>query len=228
MATNYKFVGNSYSSASDWLLPSNSTIIHRMLYWECARRLKELREFRHLATTYYQNRQLVRISGIHENDIAVRTRRDINLRMAEVIRSCLLVGHSLSVSYSALRTREGVVGQLNLVQNMFDLHTYRIPRGRVFDSLDRAIGDYERLERHLHRNIFNPFYWVQIAFTYSLRWPFGILRSVGLNVNEIERSPSGVVIKAVTGIINLGAALATIFTFLHVDWHRMAQWFSRR
>lgn len=151
-----------------------------MLYWECKRRLTELREFRSLVVTYFSNRSFARpLNTIHENETAHKARNEISLRMNEAIRSCLLIGESLSVFYSPPPVRGGPSGTLNLVQNMFEVHNFRIPAARVIDSLDRAIGDYERLQNDLSRSRWNPFYWLWLAFAQLLGFPFRVLGVAG-------------------------------------------------
>jgi hypothetical protein len=185
-----------------------------MLYWECKRRLAELREFRQLVVTYFTNRTFSQPRTVHENDAARKARGEINLQMGQLIRSCVLIGHSLTVFYSPPPVRGGPSGTLNLVQNMFELHNFQIPSARLIDSLDRAIGDYERLQRKLYRSLFNPFYWLRLGFTNLLGVPFRILGAAGFNARAMEQSVGGKVAKAILGFVTLIAGVLEILNLL--------------
>lgn len=48
-----------------------------MLYWECKRRLAELRKFRELTATYFSHRNIVRFRYVHEDEAATKARGEI-------------------------------------------------------------------------------------------------------------------------------------------------------
>jgi len=101
-------------------------------------------------------------------------------------------------------------GKVNAVTNMFQLRQLRIPRQLVVDSLDRSIGEYERKQRHLFRQLFNPLFWLgQI-----LAIPFRILAFAGFDADKLERSLFGRLYKAITGFAALVAAILSILYYL--------------
>jgi len=178
-----------------------------VLYWECKRRLEELREFRQLVHSYFSNTGFDAMGRRHENADARQVRTRINAKIPEVVRSCTLIGHSLTLTYSS--PQHGFAEGINLITNLFSLHRRRIPE--AFDSLDRAIGDYARLQTKLRRQSRNPFYWIRLAFFALLSLPFRILGAAGFDARAMERSLIGRLFKAVAGfVIFLAAFLQTL------------------
>lgn len=146
----------------------------------------------------------------HENANARATRIQINLKMQEAVRSCTLIGHLLTLSYNSPR----VAGEINVITNLFNLDRQRIPVSKAFDFLNRAIGDYERLESRMRRQSWNPFYWIRLAFFTLLGLPFRILGAAGFDARAIEQSLIGRLIKAVEGFVIFLAALLQVLSLL--------------
>jgi hypothetical protein len=183
-----------------------------VLYWESKRRLKELREFRQLVRSYFSNTGFDSMGRRHENADAREERARINLKIPEVVRSCTLIGHSLTLSYNS--PRHGLAGEINVVTNLFNLDRQRIPASKAFDSLDRAIGDYERLETKLRRQSWNPLYWILVAFIALLGLPFRVLGAAGFDARAMERSVIGRLFKFVEGVVIFLAALLQVLSLL--------------
>ncbi len=148
----------------------------------------------------------------HENADAREVRARINLKMPEVVRSCTLIGHSLTLTYGS--PHQGFAGGINLITNLFNLDRQRIPASKAFDFLDRAIGDYERLQTKLRRQSWNPFYWIRLAFFALLSLPFRILGAAGFDARAMERSLVGRLFKAVVGLVVFLAALLQVLSLL--------------
>jgi hypothetical protein len=186
-----------------------------MLYWECKRRLQELRAFRDLVVTYFKNRSFGQPFGtVHENDTARKARNEISLQTNEAVRSCFLIGAPPTVFWSPPPVRGGPSVNLNLVQSMFELHSFRVPASKVIDSLDRAIGDYNRLENKLRRNLLNPLYWLHLGFVNLLGLPFRVLGAAGFDAKALEQSVAGKLSKAILGFVTLIAAVLEILSLL--------------
>jgi len=196
-----------------------------MLYWECKRRLTEIREFRELAITYFSHRTIPHFHTVHEDDTARKARGEINLRMNDAIRSCLRIGQTLTVFYSPPPIHGGFAGELNLMQNMFELHTFQIPAARLIDLLDRVIGDYQRLQIELRRNLFNPLYWLRLGFMNLLGVPFRILGAAGFDARAMEQTVGGKVAKAILGFVTLIAGVLTILSLLGFSptWQHLSE-----
>jgi hypothetical protein len=132
--------------------------------------------------------------------------------MPEAVRSCTRIGHALAVSYADPNT--GFAAEINLITNLFNLDRQRIPVSKAFDFLDRAIGDYQRLETKLRRQSWNPFYWIRLGFFTLLSLPFRILGAAGFDARALEQSLIGRIFKAVEALVIFLAALLTVLHLL--------------
>jgi hypothetical protein len=127
-----------------------------MLYWECKRRLGELRQFRELVQRYFAGTGFDTMRRRHASESVIPLRTEINKMLPETVRSCYRVGQSVSVTYLDLSS--GVSGHINTIENLFSLDRFRIPVPKAIDYLDRTIGIYERELVKLRRASWNPFY----------------------------------------------------------------------
>ena len=148
----------------------------------------------------------------HENANAREARARINLEIPEIVRSCTLIVHLLALSYN--RPQHGFEGQINLITNLFNLDSQRISTSMVFDLLDRAIGDYERLDTRLRGQSRNPFYWIHLAFFALLGLPFRILGVAGFDSRAMEQSLVGRPLRSVVGFVIFLAALLQVLSLL--------------
>ena len=172
-----------------------------MLYWESKRRLESLREFRDLVLEYFSNAKSKYVAGAPlENEKAHQTRTEINRRVGMVLKSCQLGGESLTVYYTPPPLTGGVATPINLLLEMFELWRYPIPKERITDSLDRAIGNYERRTEWLRKQLFNPLFWLQWSTSKILSTPFRLLGLAGFDAKRIEESVFGKLFKAVTAL----------------------------
>src|SRR5260370_41709162 len=95
------------------------------------------------------------------------------------------------------------------------METSSLPPGsKVIDSLDRAIGDYTRLESKLRRNLLNPLYWLRLGFVNLIGLPFRVLGAAGFDSKALEQSVAGKVSKAILGFVTLVAAVLEILNLL--------------
>lgn len=185
-----------------------------MLYWECKRRLKSLREFRQLVADYFSNIEFHGFYDPEENGVAQRARTEINYHMGDILYSCNLIGLTCDIYYSPPPAVGGVAGPLNLISNIFQLWRFQIPAQQVFDCLDNAIGRYERHKRWLYRQMFNPMFWIKWLLIKLLSIPFGILNLAGFNAEKIEKSLVGKFVKAVVGFVAFVAPLLAVLDYL--------------
>ena len=163
-----------------------------MLYWECERRLKDLQHFRELLAGYFASLAEANWPARtrdRETSESERLRNEINLRLTDALLCCELVGEPTNVFYSPPPAfGGGFQGRLNLLREVFNLQDYQIGPDRIFDSLDRSIGEYERRKRRLYRQMFNPFFWLKLALVKIIEIPFQILGAAGFDAAKMEKS----------------------------------------
>jgi hypothetical protein len=188
-----------------------------VLYWECKRRLQDLQDFRNLLASYFDSLSKV-TSGARtrkvETSESEQVRNAINLRLQDAVVCCELVGETVTVFYSPPPALGGFQGRLNLLREVFNLREYHITPDRIFDSLDRAIGEYERRKRQLYRRMFSPFFWLKLALVKIIEIPFQILGAAGFDAAKMENSLAGKTVKAIVGFVAFAAALLTILQIL--------------
>jgi hypothetical protein len=170
-----------------------------MLYWECKRRLRELREFRELIKEFFSNTTFDTRGRRHALIDVSELRERINKALPEAVKSCYRVGQSVSVSYN--HPAYGISGNVNVLENLFALDRQQIPVNKAIDYLDRAIGEYERQLPRLRRQSWNPFYWLRLGFLWLIGFPFRILGAAGFDARAVEQSLFGKMLKATVGFL---------------------------
>jgi hypothetical protein len=185
-----------------------------------------LRTFRQLTKTYFIYTHFTNMGRLVEQHEAVEAREQINLRIGNVLESCALIGHTMSMNYTPPPATRLAGFTINVIKDMFQFDRLRIPRRVVFDYLDRAIGDYERLLKKLVRLSFNPLYWLWMGFATVLSLPFRILGAAGFNARAMERSWAGKLFKLIEAI----AALLAVLNYLgfSTTWQRITSLFQHR
>lgn len=100
-----------------------------MLYWECKRRLGQLRQFREVVRSYFQNTAFDTMGRRHAVTDLSEFRKKINIMIPEIVRSSYKIGYSLSVSYT--HPGYGVTGRINVIENLFSLDRQQTPFPRL-------------------------------------------------------------------------------------------------
>jgi hypothetical protein len=183
-----------------------------MLYWECKRRLAELRQFREIVLSYFAGTGFDTMGRRHASESVIPLRTEINKLIPETVRSCYRVGQGISLSY--LDPVTGYSGHINTIENLFSLDRFRIPVAKAIDYLDRTIGIYERELPKLRRASWNPLYWLKLAFLWIIGFPFRILGAAGFNANALEQTLGGKVVKATVGFVLFMAAMLQVLSLL--------------
>ncbi len=146
-----------------------------MLYWECKSRLAVLREFRVRAVDYFEN---IEPSGWMAggaprpmNATAQKARHDMNRMLGDVLVSLSRFSIPHVVYYQPPPRLGGYPQNVDIILNVFSLWEFQVGSERVFDTIDRAIGTYERECKKLFRKLFNPLYWLGMLLVQFLRIP---------------------------------------------------------
>jgi hypothetical protein len=129
-----------------------------------------------------------------------------------VVQSANKVGYTMLLDW--VDPVSGLRAVVNVIENMFNLYRYEIPLSWVFDFVDRAIGEYERMQARLRRQSWNPFYWLRLAFLVVLGSPFRLLGAAGFNGAALEQTVGGRIVKLAVGIVVFTAALLTCLSLL--------------
>lgn len=200
------------------------------MYWESKRRLALLRQFRLLASDYFENIEYVSwMAGgapPNMNVKAQKARSEINRMMGDVVLSFDLLGIPHVVFYQPPPITGGYAQNLDVILNTFNLYSFDLPTEKVFDCTDAAIGAYERECQKLLRKSFNPFYWLGMLIVWVLRLPFKLFAAAGFDTTSVEASFFGKTLKLVWGLA-LGLAAFIPAVWETVDhWDKLLKWLA--
>ena len=191
------------------------TYYTKILPWENNRRLDKLIEFRHLVIEYFNNsRAEWMVDERIEKPKAEEARVKINRMMDEVHDIIFYAGINPSIRYTPPPAVGGYIQDIDLIQNIFNLHRFQIAPKYHLDFIERAIGKYESNAGPAIRRAINPFFYVGLVFDLVARLPFILIGRVGLNRKKAEQSLLGRLIKGVIYIITALASLLTVLQLL--------------
>lgn len=159
-----------------------------MLCWESKRRLRSLRNFRQLVTTYFENTAISNMGRPVEQAEASAARDQINL-MATISSNLARIGHTMSMKYTP-PPLTGLPGfRINVVNSLFGFDRLRIPRKVMLDYLDRAIGDYERLNKKMVLAVVQSLLLALAWLRHSTSFPLSLTRR-----RRIQRAGTGTIL----------------------------------
>jgi hypothetical protein len=187
----------------------------KILPWENNSRLDRLAEFRALVVEYFNNsRAEWMVDERIQQPKAEEARVKINRMMDGIHDIILYAGVNPSIRYTPPPAVGGYVQNIDLVQNIFNLHRFHIAPNNLLDFIDRAIGVYENNSGPAFRRAINPFFYVGLVLDLVARIPFVLIGRAGFNRQKAEESLAGRVIKGVIYIITALASLLTVLQLL--------------
>ena len=176
-------------------------------------RTRTLVKFKKLIETYFANVDHGAFGlEAKENMIAKRTRSQLNLMLEKVKRAL----HSVEIYPTAPDERRKAAydpsGEIDLLENIFSLHQYKVEPQILVDHVERAIGIYTSDRLGASVRTINPLYWLSIFLNYSARLPFFILGILGLDQDRLEGAPLG---KFFKGCFRVAVLLALLVGLIH-------------
>ena len=187
----------------------------RILPWENNRRLERLGEFRALVILYFNSsRAEWMVDERIEKPEAEEARVKINRMMDETHDIILYSGVNPSIRYTPPAAVGGYIQNIDLVQNVFNLHRFQITANNLLDFIDRSIGIYESNMRPALFRAINPFFYLGLAFDLVARAPFVLIGRAGFNRKKVEESLAGRMVKGSIYIITALASLLTVLQLL--------------
>ncbi len=125
------------------------------------------------------------------NEPAQKARHNMNRMLGDVLVSLNRMNVPHVVNYQPPPTRGGYSQNVDIILNIFSLWEFQIGPDRVFDTVDRAIGSYERECKKLFRKLFNPLYWLGMLVLQFLRIPSKLRGTTGNDVPNTDPSLFG-------------------------------------
>jgi hypothetical protein len=190
------------------------TYYKKILFWENNDRHKRLLEFRALVLDYFNNSKADwMVDERIEKPKAQEARVQINRVLDGIHDLILYAGIDPSVLYTPPPAVGGYRQNIDLVNNIFNLHRFQISPNSLLDIVDRAIGIYYNNSGPAFRRTINPFFYLGLVFDAIAGSPFMLLGRAGFNRKKAEESLVGRLIK---GSIYLISALASLLTVLQL------------
>ncbi len=187
---------------------------NEILVWENNRRLKRLNDFRIVVEKYFQqsshhwmNRERT------ESPESEAVRATINRHLDEIHSILICAGVGVQIRYTPSATRGGYVQDIDILENIFNLHHFQIGANQLLDIIDRGIGVYETDHKPAVLRTINPIFYLQNILNWVVMIPFNLIGKVGFNQKKIENSMLGRLFKASIYIVT---ALASFLTVLQL------------
>lgn len=186
---------------------------NKIAIWENNRRLKKLIEFRDYILTYFNNSRVTWILEPRIEEAAAREARfNINLSMNEVHSIILQSGIKPILNWRQPPAVGSFSANIDLIDNIFNLHEFQIDPPLVLDVVERAIGIYQTNHKKARARACNPFFYVGLALDFISDLPFLAIGKLGFNRQKAKTSAVGRLIK---GILFLIPIIAAFLTTLH-------------
>jgi len=179
----------------------------RIPIWTNKHRLTILRDFRQQAIFYFEGVIYSRDGNRTEMPQCAPARQRLNYLLVEVDSIIDATEVGSTIDWTPPPITGGRIQRIHLILNIFNLDYYHIPRQFIGDTLDRAIGVYERDAPAALRRTFNPFYWLGRGLEGIARLPFIFLGRIGFDQRRLEESWLG---KLVKGLIQLATLVGAI------------------
>ncbi len=187
----------------------------KILIWENKKRLNKLMEFRDYILTYFNNSRAEWIMDPRVEEVAAQEARfNINLSMKEAHSIILKSGITPTLSWTLPSAGGRYSTNVDLIENIFNLHEFQIDPRLVLDNIDRAIGIYASNTRSALIRIFNPFFYIGLVFDFISDLPFIALGKLGFNHHKARSSAIGRLVKGFFYLITVFAAFLTILHLL--------------
>jgi hypothetical protein len=190
-------------------------LIKKLTVFEINRRVLLLGEFRNLVVDYFNSLHHDSY-GFSRSPSETQSSQDIRGKINHLTgksRKYLREAGSLHVmDVCPPPAVGGYRKKIDLLQNLFLLHTYRIEPQNVTDMIEQAIGVYEAERDDARIRTFNPVFWLGVILSKVSSAPFKILEHAGLHGKKFEDSIVGRILKLISEVI---VVLAALYGLLH-------------
>ena len=183
----------------------------KITIWENRGRARLLTYFMGLIATYFNNVECLDYGlEVREKEEAQRARTRINMTLDRVYSVIISTGIKPTIRYSPPAAVGGLVRNIDLMHNIFQLSRFQIGPQTLLDFIERTIGIYDNDRRNAFCRTINPFFWIGLVLNYVVSLPFKLIGKIGFDQQKIESSTAGRVIKGVFYLIVVFAAFLSI------------------
>ena len=189
-------------------------------FFENTHSLNKLIEFRRLVEKYFKMVGPNFKIPIIEHEEVSNLRMNINNMIRSIEYIMLAANIDTTIKYRAPLARGGYVETVCILNNMFNLHLYRISVQQsispqdILDLINRAIGVYSDDKIWSAIRTFNPILYFIRFLEFMFNTPFSLLKNVGFNTQKIENSFIVRIIKFIYLCVGFLVSVLTLLNLL--------------
>ncbi len=185
----------------------------KITLWENRRAVKDLKDYKDLVITYFNNIRRSPLADVVQNNKSIRARSRINQARTRISDIFIMAGVNPIILCTPPPAIGGATSRIDLVTNVFMMHQHHIEPQALIDMLEVAIGKYNDDYPKAKFRTFTPFFWVGLLLNFVASLPFMFLGKMGLDQVRIESSLIGRLLK---GVFWLATFLAAVLSILHL------------
>ena len=183
--------------------------------WKNRRCAADLQQFRSDLENYIdQSSYHWMAEAVIEEEPAKDVRVKMNRALHCVVTAIDAAGLPRIVVYTPDPRIGGDQQLVDVLDNLFILHQFRLPQGRVIELIDRAIGIYENDKWPAILRSINPLWWLWKSLVFLSSGPFQLLSAAGFDTASIENSFVGRMVRLVVMVVMVLAAFLTVLQLL--------------
>ena len=183
--------------------------------WQVNKRIGDLVEFVHLLREYSEHSSTAQrrrhLGSFPIDELGQEARTQLNLMKSRIARYLRDAGSYPSINYREPPAIGGRTIQIDVLENIYNLSIFQIPKSALIDSLQRAIGYYNDDRIPALLRTVNPLWWLWRLLAAAIAIPFFLLDWAGYDRQRIENSPTGKLIKL---LVAIAAIVAGVTAFL--------------
>lgn len=173
--------------------------------------LRKLIEFRILVKQYFK------LAGPNFEHISIIDHEGIsNLRtkLNKLIRAIDQIMLEANIEPTIVVTRLGRTDEVCILNTIFHLHQHHISPQEVLDLIDKTIGVYSHDKIPSIIRTLNPLFWFIRFIDFIVKTLFDLLQKSGFDIQKIEESFIGKIIKLIAYCISVLTSVLTILSIL--------------
>ena len=184
-------------------------------YWKNRQCAADLQQFRSDLESYIdQSSYSWQADAVIEEAPAKDAKVRMNRALHRVTTAIDAAGLPRIVIYTPPPAVGGYQQHVDLLYNLFLLHQFQIPQGRVIELIDRAIGIYENDKWPTILRSINPLWWFWKGLVFVSSGPFQLLSAAGFDTASIENSSVGRLVRLAVMLVMVFAAFLTVIQLL--------------
>ena len=195
----------------------------KLTVFSVIKRIAMLETFLLLSQGYFNSLVVSSFGESAETNVSMDFRSQLNGLVGKVEYYVSESDTSDTYHYRAAPVAGGYQQNVPLIQNIFALQQNRISPLLLFDTIERAIADYQDDVQYAWIRTFNPFFWISVAIHQLVILPFKLLSTSGFDGEKAQHSYVGkfimLCLNTTLYLITVLSGIATILGAVNkLDW----------